>query len=133
MATAKIICDTDVMIDYLNITNSRYAATKKNLEENIGLDNVVISAITKMELIVGALNKIDLAKAIKKFDRFNLAIIDDKISHEAIYLIERYSLSHRLAIPDALIAATAIVDNLELFTYNTRDYKFISELKLFMQ
>lgn len=37
----------------------------------------------------------------------------------------------RLAIPDCLIAATAIISDMELFAYNTKDFKFIKELKLF--
>jgi predicted nucleic acid-binding protein len=49
----------------------------------------------------------------------------------AIELIKTYRLSHGLAIPDALIAATAIITELELFTYNQRDFRFISGLKLF--
>ncbi|GAB1447160.1 hypothetical protein MASR2M44_01510 [Bacteroidota bacterium] len=57
MAKNKIVCDTDVMIDYWNITSKRHSQTKTILEEIIGLDNIVISAITKMELLMGADNK----------------------------------------------------------------------------
>ena len=50
MAKKKIICDTDVMIDFWDLTNVRHSNTKIILEENIELDNVLLSAITKMEL-----------------------------------------------------------------------------------
>jgi predicted nucleic acid-binding protein len=45
--------------------------------------------------------------------------------------MESYSLSHNLSLPDALIAATALVHNLELYTLNTKDFQFISNLKLY--
>ncbi len=34
---------------------------------------------------------------------------------------------------DALIAATAIVTESALFTYNVKDYQFINEIKLYPQ
>ena len=45
-------------------------------------------------------------------------------------LVEKYSLSHKLSLPDALIAATAIVYGIELFTLNQKDFKFIKQVKL---
>ena len=46
-------------------------------------------------------------------------------------LMSRYSLSHKVSIPDMLIAATAISHELELYTLNTKDFKFIPELNLY--
>jgi predicted nucleic acid-binding protein len=43
----------------------------------------------------------------------------------------RYSLSHKASIPVMLIAATAIANNIELYTLNTKDFKFIPELSLY--
>lgn len=34
-------------------------------------------------------------------------------------------------LPDALIAATALVHNLELYTLNAKDFRFISNLQLY--
>ncbi len=45
--------------------------------------------------------------------------------------MQSYRLSHGLALADAMIAATAIQTELELFTYNTRDFKFITKLGLY--
>jgi predicted nucleic acid-binding protein len=45
--------------------------------------------------------------------------------------METYKLSHGIEIPDALIAATALYKNYELYTYNIKDYKFIHKLKLY--
>ncbi len=131
METKKIICDTDVMIDFFDENKKRHLVTKNIIEEVIGIDNVVISAVTKMEMMVGATNKIDLRTINKKLQRFHIALINDNISIMAFELIEKYYLSHGLVMPDGLIASTAIITDLELFSYNIKDYKFIKGLKLF--
>jgi predicted nucleic acid-binding protein len=131
MAKDKIVCDTDVMIDYWDISSNRHSQTKTILEDKIGLDNIVISAITKMELLMGAGNKFEESKIKKKLNRFNIALINNEITTEAIKLFETYRLSQGLAIPDCFIGATAKIMNLELFTYNLKDYRFMSKLRLF--
>jgi predicted nucleic acid-binding protein len=50
------------------------------------------------------------------------------ISIKAYELMLAYSKSHGLTIPDALIAATAITQGLELATDNERHFSMISEL-----
>jgi predicted nucleic acid-binding protein len=69
MAKDKIVCDTDVMIDYWDVSSNRHVRTKTTLEDRIGLDNIVISAITKMELLMGANNKSEESKIKKKLNR----------------------------------------------------------------
>ncbi len=131
MAKEKIICDTDVMIDYWDKTKPRHATTKSTLEKSIELDNVVLSAVTKMELMLGANSKTDMTRITTKLSRFNIALINNHITLQAFDLIENYRLSHGLSLPDSIIAATALIANLDLFTYNTKDFKFISQLKLY--
>ncbi len=80
MAKKKIICDTDVMIDYWDKTRPRHEGTKSTLEKSIELDNVVLSAVTKMELMLGATNKFDMIRIIKKLSRFNIALINNDIT-----------------------------------------------------
>jgi len=53
------------------------------------------------------------------------------ISDRFIQLITSYSLSHRLAIPDAWIAATAIEYSVQLYTLNLKDFRFIAGLQLY--
>ena len=133
MAKKTIICDTDVMIDYWNENNQRHVATKNTLENLIGLNNVMLSAITKMELIMGVSNKNELNRINKNIHQFDIALIDDNITLSAIQLLQNYKLSHGLAIPDSLIAASSIILQVELFTYNVKDYKFINGLTLYNQ
>lgn len=131
MAKAKIICDTDVMIDYLDVQSPRHIQTKKLIEENIQLDNIWLSAITLMELLVGATNKETLAVINKRLKRFNSFLLTNEITLTSLSLLQEYRLRYGLAIPDSLIAATALETKLELFTYNTKDFKFIDGLHLY--
>ena len=131
MAKEKVICDTDVMIDYWDKTNPRHAAIKSTLENSIELDNVVLSAVTKMELMLGATNKADMEKITKRLTRFNIALINNEVTLKAFDLLETYRLSHGLSLPDSIIAATALMEDLALFTYNTKHYKFVSQLKMY--
>jgi predicted nucleic acid-binding protein len=131
MAKIKVVCDTDVMIDYWDVSSKRHSQTKTIIEEKIGLDNVVISAITKMELLMGANNKTEESIIKKKLGRFNIALINNEITTLSIELFETYRLSQGLAIPDCFIGSTARILNLELFTYNLKDFRYMSKLKLF--
>jgi predicted nucleic acid-binding protein len=51
---------------------------------------------------------------------------DDFYRHQ----FEKYGLSHNMKITDALIAATAMVYDLELITLNRKDFQFLPPLKL---
>ena len=55
--------------------------------------------------------------------------ITPRISKRAIELIDTYSNSHGLLLGDALIAATALENDLTVVTYNVDDFKFIQDLK----
>ncbi len=85
MAEKKIICDTDVMIDYWDTKNVRHVSTSATLK-NIGLDNVILPAITKMELLLGATNKTDLNRINKEIARFNIALINDDITLKSFFI-----------------------------------------------
>ena len=68
----------------------------------------------------------------KRLSRFNIELINADITLKTFSLIEKYSLSNGLALPDSFVAATAMVMDLQLFTYNVRDYKFIDGLSLYL-
>ena len=126
----KVICDTDVMIDYLDKRRSRHIDTV-NAINIIGSDNLTISAITKMELIAGIENKAELRSLKNNIDLFTTLHLNQQITLIALELMETYKLSHGLEIPDALIAATSLYTGFDVYTYNLKDFKFIPELKLY--
>lgn len=123
-----ILCDTNVIIEILK-GNKRTI----NIIESIGLENIAISSVTVMELYFGALNKRELNKIKKHLQALNIVHFDTDISESAIKLIERFSKSHCLQIPDAIIAATAMTSKIKLFTFNLKDFKYIDGLKLIKQ
>lgn len=97
----------------------------------IGEENIAISSVTAGELVFGALNKKELQTIKKNIDNLVVLHINDLISRKFIDLMFKYSKSHGLAVPDALIASTALINNLELYTLNQKDFKYIEDLKLF--
>lgn len=89
-----------------------------------------MSAVTMMELIVGAFNKREIQLIKKTFADFDVLELNEAVSVRAKNLIEQYSKSHGLLIPDALIAATALEYDVPLFTANVSDFRFIPGLEL---
>ncbi|MCP4357730.1 MAG: type II toxin-antitoxin system VapC family toxin [Chloroflexi bacterium] len=89
-----------------------------------------ISVISAMELIFGCRDKAEVEKIKKLIADFTLLHLSPAESAQAYNLMLTYSKSHNLAIPDALIAATALTHNLELATDNERHFKMIPDLKV---
>lgn len=122
-----ILCDTNILIEF-------YKNNPAIIQELriIGQSNIAVSVIIQAELYFGALNKRELLKIRRHLALIHRYPVDAVVSEYFIELMETYSLSHGLAIPDALIAATALVHDVELFTQNTRDFRFIAGLSLYM-
>jgi tRNA(fMet)-specific endonuclease VapC len=121
-----ILCDTNILIEfYKNNT-----AIIQELRQ-IGSQNLTISIITRAELYYGALNKNELNRIQKHLDLLQNIPIDGLISEQFIQLMAQYSLSHKLTIPDAMIAATALTHNISLYTLNLKDFRFIQGLKIY--
>ena len=120
---AKVILDTNILIEILKDNKITISQVNK-------FDELYISEITEMELYYGAFNKQELLKLKKFISFFNVISVNDDISNKAKDLIFEYSKSHNLAIPDALICATALIKNYKLFTYNLKDFRYIENIKL---
>ena len=120
------ICDTNIFIEYFRKNHSIRLELQK-----IGYDNIVISDVVKAELYFGARDKADLQNITKCLDNFPNLTIRPEISKMAVGFVKQYCLSHKPKFPDALIAATAIYYDVELFTLNVKDFRFISNVKLY--
>jgi predicted nucleic acid-binding protein len=93
-------------------------------------DELMVSVVTELELLVGSRDKRHL-KEIKTFlSRFPVIDITPEISRRATELIEEYNLSQNLQVADSLIAATAVVSGFALATINKKDFRYIRGLKL---
>lgn len=119
------LLDTTLLIDL----SRGYAAAADFIDNEIrqGCD-LYVSIVSAMELIVGCRNKNEVSKAEKLIADFRVIQLDHIISQNAYELIRSYSKSHGLIIPDALIAATALTESLELISDNERHFKMIPGL-----
>lgn len=122
-----ILCDTNILVEFY-----KNNPTVINELRKIGINQIAISIITQAELYYGAINKVEFARIQKHLNLLNNIPIDEQISDQFIQLMSRYSLSHKLAIPDALIAATALVHDMSLYTLNLKDFRFLEGLKLYV-
>ncbi|MDR0795036.1 MAG: type II toxin-antitoxin system VapC family toxin [Tannerella sp.] len=121
-----ILCDTKILIE---VYRDNHAVT--NTVKQIGQANIAVSDVTCAELMYGARNKTELKIFRKDLDTLTVLPVMPEISKMAVMLVEQYCLSHKLALPDALIAATSIYHQLDLYTLNIKDFIFIPEVKLF--
>ena len=121
------LIDTDILIDYLH----KIEIAEKFLESiRISKDGLNISIITRMELIQGCRNKREISVILDILNEFGLIYVTEQISQRASELMENYSISHGLSIPDAIIAATAINMDLVLHSRNIRHFSVINGLKV---
>lgn len=121
-----ILCDTNIIIEFYKNNASIITELKA-----IGQSNLAISVVSSGELIYGAINKRELIQILKDLSHLHVLEIDSPICKGFLNLMEKYSLSHNLTLPDALIAATAIHYDIKLYTLNQKDFRYIEGLQLY--
>ncbi len=119
-----LLCDTCVIIDFMN---ERSQVLNELIEKETTL---FINSIIEMELLQGARDKKELHVIGKRLQSFRLLSMHQDIFDLATEQIRNYRLSHNLALPDAIIGATAIYYQIPLFTYNRKDFKFLPDIQL---
>ena len=122
----KLLCDTNILIE---VYRGNQAVI--NTLKQIGQRNIAVSDVTCAELLYGARSRTELQVIRSDLDTLTVLPILPEISKMAVMLIEQNCLSHKLALPDALIAATAIYHQLDLYTLNIKDFVFISDITLY--
>lgn len=120
-----VLCDTNILIELLK--NNPTIVERLN---SIGEERISISMVTAAELIFGALNKTELSKINKLIALTSVFQINETISTISLELLNKYTLSHHLTLPDSIIAATAIFYEIPLFTLNTKDFRCIDGITL---
>ena len=121
-----ILCDTNILIEFYKGNSSVIGELQK-----AGLDNLAVSVITAGELYYGARDKQELMKMRKHLALMKQISLDIDVSNRFLALLEEFALSHRLSVPDALIAATALSQNFHLYTLDVKDFRFIPGLELY--
>ena len=119
-----MLFDTDVIIRIQRGNPKAADAADEDTER-------FISVVTYMELLQNAQNKqqqTTIKNYLKELD-FAILPLSESIGHRALIYIEEYSMSHGISAGDALIAATAIENDLSLISGNHKHYKAIRELQ----
>lgn len=118
-----MIFDTDIII-WLQRGNKKAAKIIDDVEEKN------ISILTYMELFQCALSK-EQHRIIRSFLQefeFNVLPLSQNIGHRAAIYIEEYSTDNGLRSGDAIIAATAVENNLVLISGNAKYFRDIKDL-----
>ena len=118
-----MLIDTDIIIWYTKANENAVQL----LDSNVGFK---VSCVTYMELIQNARDKNEIKKIHQalKYWKAEVIYLNEKISMLASLHVEKYCLSHSHELGDALIAATAIVHNLELNSGNKKHFSFLKDL-----
>ncbi len=120
-----MIFDTDIFI-WAERGNEKVAKLMEKTEEKF------LSIQTYMELLQCAKNKTQ-HQHIKDFlSSFGFIVLPltENIGHRASIYVEEYTLSSGIRSGDAIIAATAVENNMILSSGNIKHFRVIKELKL---
>ncbi len=120
-----ILIDTNIFIYYLKNDKKivEYFNHLKLTNESINY-----SFINRIELLCFSQLDAKEEHVIKEMlDQFNYIGYDEKVEAKTIELRKKYNIK----IPDAIIAASALINNCTLITRNESDFKNISDLALF--
>ena len=103
--------DSDVLIDYFD----GIAAAADELSR---YQRILISRISWMEVLVGA--PTDLLRQVREdfLRQFTVIELDERVAREAITLRQ----AHKLKLPDAIIWASARLNQALLITRNAKDF-----------
>ena len=91
-----------------------------------------LSIQSYMELLQGAKNKTQ-HKNVRDFISdfgFSVLPLSENIGHRALIYVEEYALSSNMRAGDAIIAATAVENNLPMVSSNAKHFKAIKDLQL---
>jgi len=111
---ADLLVDTDVLIDHLRGTRAFAPQAER----------VSYSTVTRAELFAGRASQESAVRTL--LEPFRELAVDRAVAE----LGGRIRREHGVRIADALIAATALVHDLELLTRNVRDFAPVPSLRL---
>ena len=75
------------------------------------------------------MHKGEIRKTKELINKFSIFDIDKNISKGFVEII--FEHKNQLSIADAIIAATALDNAVQLYTYNIKDFDFIKGVKLY--
>ena len=117
--SGPILVDTDVLIDFLRGYGPAVSFV------NVHSDRIVISAIAVAELYAGVRGAKDDREQTalgNLLSLFRVVPANNEIARLGGLYRRDYGPSHGISLPDALVAATALLERAELKTLNVKHY-----------
>ena len=124
MSTVEYLIDTNILIYHTKGSE----VVSNFIRDIIAKQRFNISILTKIEFLGWNRHSAEGFKRCRQLiELANIYGLDEEIAEKAIAL-KRQS---KIKLADAVIAATAIMNNFKLVTRNVDDYKMVKELKVF--
>ena len=121
-----ILVDTDVLIDFLR--GREQAVSIVNIES----DRIILSSIIVAELYAGVRGGEDDTEqtALERFlALFRIVHVTASIARLGGLYKRDYGKSHGISLANAVVAATATLENAELKTLNVKHYPMFSSIE----
>lgn len=118
-----VLVDTDVMVDFLR-GRPKAVALVRDLSGRIVLPSIVAA-----ELHAGVKGDDELNRLDSLMSLFRIIPLSVEIARAGGLYKKQYAKSYDVGLADAIIAATAVVENAELKTLNVKHYPMIEDLR----
>lgn len=118
----QILVDTDVIVDFLR----GYAKAVSYVENHSA--EIVLSSIVVAELYAGVRDN-ERSNLDDFVSLFPIIPITSEIAKTGGLFKRDYHKSYGIGLADALMAATAVIENAELKTLNTKHYPMLKGLR----
>mgnify|MGYP003508217894 CR=1 FL=1 len=119
----RFLADSNTIIDYVGNKMPEKASLVLDDYFNEGF---TLSVVSKIEVLGFNGNDDELKRIADFISLGSVVFIDDAIADKTIEVRK----THRIKLPDAIIAATALVYDFTLLTRNTADFTGIDGLKI---
>ena len=124
MSTVEYLIDTNILIYHTKGSE----AVSNFFNDIIAKQRFNLSILTKIEFLGWEKHSSEgFQKCRRLIDLANVYAVDEDIAEQAIELKRR----SKIKLADAVIAATALVNNFKLVTRNMEDYKGVKGLEIF--
>jgi len=119
----RILVDTDVMVDFLRGYPKAVDFVRKHSEQ------IILSSIVAAELYAGVKGDKELSVLDDLISLFPVVPVSSEHARLGGLYKRDYASSHGIGLADAVIAATAGMENADLKTLNVKHYPMIKGLK----
>ncbi len=121
--SSAVLIDTDVMVDYLRGHDNAVLFVKRQAGQ------IILSSIVVAELYAGVKGDAEQATLDDVVSLFRVVPVTADIAKAAGLLKRDFGKSHGLGLADAIMAATAQVENARLSTLNVKHYPMLPGLQ----